>query len=155
MVALVNNEPQKLNLKSALEVYLQHQINVVTRRLQFDLEKDLARAHILEGLKICVENIDRVIAIIKQSKTDAEAQKKLGDEFNLTEIQTKAVVDMRLGRLTGLAIEKMNEELNQLHERIAEYRRILGDKNALIDLIIKELQELKEAYGDKRKSEIN
>ncbi|WP_369991325.1 DNA gyrase subunit A [Mycoplasmopsis arginini] len=155
MVALVNNEPQKLNLKSALEVYLQHQINVVTRRLQFDLEKDLARAHILEGLKICVENIDRVIAIIKQSKTDAEAQKKLSDEFNLTEIQTKAVVDMRLGRLTGLAIEKMNEELNQLHERIAEYRRILGDKNALIDLIIKELQELKEAYGDKRKSEIN
>ncbi|MDI3348471.1 DNA gyrase subunit A [Mycoplasmopsis arginini] len=155
MVALVNNEPQKLNLKSALEVYLQHQINVVTRRLQFDLEKDLARAHILEGLKICVENIDRVIAIIKQSKTDAEAQKKLSDEFNLTEIQTKAVVDMRLGRLTGLAIEKMNEELNQLHERIAEYRRILGDKNALIDLIVKELQELKEAYGDKRKSEIN
>ncbi|WP_427867168.1 DNA gyrase subunit A [Mycoplasmopsis arginini] len=155
MVALVNNEPQKLNLKSALEVYLQHQINVVTRRLQFDLEKDLARAHILEGLKICVENIDRVIAIIKQSKTDAEAQKKLGEEFNLTEIQTKAVVDMRLGRLTGLAIEKMNEELNQLHERIAEYRRILSDRDALIDLIIKELQELKEAFGDKRKSEIN
>ncbi|WP_330463387.1 DNA gyrase subunit A [Metamycoplasma gateae] len=155
MVALVNNEPLKLNLKMALEVYLNHQINVVTRRLQFDLEKDLARAHILEGLKICVENIDRVIAIIKQSKTDAEAQATLGKEFNLTEIQTKAIVDMRLGRLTGLAIEKMNEELFQVHERIAEYRRILSNKDALIELIIKELQEIKEAYGDKRKTEIN
>ncbi|AZZ65688.1 DNA gyrase subunit A [Metamycoplasma phocicerebrale] len=155
MVALVNNEPQRLNLKSALQVYLDHQINVVTRRLQFDLEKDLARAHILEGLKICVENIDRVIEIIKHSKTDTEAQTTLAKEFGLTEIQTKAIVDMRLGRLTGLAIEKMNEELEQVHERIAEYRRILNSREELINLIIKELQEIKETFGDKRKSEIN
>ncbi|MBN4089364.1 DNA gyrase subunit A [Mycoplasma enhydrae] len=155
MVALVNNEPQRLNLKTALEVYLKHQINVVTRRLQFDLDKDLARAHILEGLKICVENIDRVIAIIKSSKTDAEAQATLGKEFKLTEIQTKAIVDMRLGRLTGLAIEKMNDELEEVNKRIAEYRRILGNKDALIDLIISELQEIKATFGDKRRSEIN
>ncbi|MGX9372751.1 DNA gyrase subunit A [Mycoplasma sp. 3398] len=155
MVALVNNEPQKLNLKTALEVYLKHQINVLTRRLQFDLEKDLARAHILEGLKICVENIDRVIEIIKKSKTDVEAQTELSNKFNLSEIQTKAIVDMRLGRLTGLAITKMNEELALVHERIGEYQRILGDKNALIDLIIKELNEIKEAYGDSRKTQIN
>ncbi|ENY54032.1 DNA gyrase subunit A [Metamycoplasma alkalescens 14918] len=155
MVALVNNEPKKLNLKTALEVYLKHQVDVVTRRLQFDLEKDIARAHILEGLKICVENIDEVIAIIKKSKNDAEAQETLGKRFNLSEIQTKAIVDMRLGRLTGLAIEKMNEELDLVHQRIAEYQRILADKDALIDLIIKELQEIKNIYGDKRKSEIN
>ncbi|PZV99826.1 DNA gyrase subunit A [Metamycoplasma auris] len=155
MVALVNNEPQKLNLKSALEVYLNHQIDVVSRRLKFDLDKDLARAHILEGLKICVENIDEVIAIIRNSKNDAEAQNILAQKFNLTEIQTKAIVDMRLGRLTGLAIEKMNEELELVHQRIEEYQRILANKDLLIELIIKELQEIKQIYGDERKSEIN
>ncbi|WP_211324457.1 DNA gyrase subunit A [Mycoplasma struthionis] len=155
MIALVNNEPKLLNLKQCLEVYLKHQIDVTTRRLQFDLEKDLARAHILEGLKICVENIDRVIQIIKQSKTDSEAQQTLAKEFSLTEIQTKAIVEMRLGRLTGLAIKKMNEELVQVHERIEEYRRILGNYDLLIELIIKEQQEVKEAFNDKRRSEIN
>ena len=155
MIALVKNEPRLLNLKQCLEVYLEHQIDVVTRRLNFDLEKDLARAHILEGLKICIENIDRVIEIIKHSKTDQEAQEKLMKEFILSEIQAKAIVDMRLGRLTGLAIEKMNEELDQVHARIIEYRSILANHSLLIDLIIKELQEVKEAYGDKRRSEIN
>ena len=155
MITLVKNEPRLLNLKQCLEVYLEHQIDVVTRRLNFDLEKDLARAHILEGLKICIENIDRVIEIIKHSKTDQEAQEKLMKEFILSEIQAKAIVDMRLGRLTGLAIEKMNEELDQVHARIIEYRSILANHSLLIDLIIKELQEVKEAYGDKRRSEIN
>ncbi|BAP39449.1 DNA gyrase subunit A [Metamycoplasma canadense] len=155
MVALVNNEPKKLNLKSALEVYLDHQINVVTRRLQFDLEKDLSRAHILEGLKICVENIDNVILIIKNSSTDSEAQRKLSQEYNLSEMQTKAIVDMRLGRLTGLAIEKMNEELFLVHQRIDENNKILASRDLLINLIISELQEIKMLYGDKRKSEIN
>ncbi|MFC2751467.1 MAG: DNA gyrase subunit A [Metamycoplasma salivarium] len=155
IIALVKNEPRLLNLKQCLEVYLEHQIDVVTRRLNFDLEKDLARAHILEGLKICIENIDRVIEIIKHSKTDQEAQEKLMKEFILSEIQAKAIVDMRLGRLTGLAIEKMNEELDQVHARIIEYRSILANHSLLIDLIIKELQEVKEAYGDKRRSEIN
>ena len=155
MIALVNNEPRLLNLKQCLEVYLNHQIEVVTRRLKFDLEKDLARAHILEGLKICIENIDRVIEIIKGSKSDIEAQGKLMKEFNLSELQAKAIVDMRLGRLTGLAIEKMNEELDQVHARIIEYRSILASRTLLIDLIVKELNEIKELYGDGRRSEIN
>ena len=155
MIALVNNEPKLLNLKQCLEVYLNHQIEVVTRRIKFDLDKDLARAHILEGLKICIENIDRVIEIIKGSKSDVEAQTKLMKEFNLSDVQAKAIVDMRLGRLTGLAIEKMNEELEQVHARIIEYRSILASKTLLIDLIIKELNEIKELYGDKRRSEIN
>ncbi|TPE57699.1 DNA gyrase subunit A [[Mycoplasma] falconis] len=155
MIALVKGEPRLLNLKQALEVYLEHQIDVTTRRLQFDLEKDLARAHILEGLKICVENIDRVVEIIKTSKTDVEAQSRLSAEFNLSEIQAKAIVDMRLGRLTGLAIEKMNEELKQVHARIDEYKAILASHELLVELIIKELQEIKQAYGDKRRSEIN
>lgn len=155
MIALVNNEPKLLNLKACLEVYLKHQIEVVSRRLKFDLEKDRARAHILEGLKICIENIDAVIKIIKESKTDQEAQSKLSQAFNLSEIQTKAIVDMKLGRLTGLAIEKMNEELNEVHERIANYIKILGDHNLLINLIIEELQEIKNAYGDARRSDIN
>ena len=155
MIALVNNEPKLLNLKQCLEVYLKHQVDVVTRRLNFDLEKDLARAHILEGLKICIENIDRVIEIIKKSKTDTEAQMGLMKEFALSEVQSKAIVDMRLGRLTGLAIEKMNEELDQVHARIIEYRSILSNQNLLIDLIVKELQEIKQLYGDKRRSEIN
>ncbi|WP_373441200.1 DNA gyrase subunit A [Metamycoplasma equirhinis] len=154
MIALVNNEPRLLNLKDCLEVYLKHQIDVTTRRLNFDLEKDLARAHILEGLKICVENIDRVIEIIKHSKTDSEAQETLAKEFSLTEIQTKAIVDMKLGRLTGLAIEKMNEELSLVHDRIAEYRKILASNELLIELIVFELQEIKNLYGDKRRSEI-
>ncbi|AWX42631.1 DNA gyrase subunit A [Metamycoplasma cloacale] len=155
MIALVNNEPKLLNLKECLEVYLEHQISVTTRRLQFDLDKDLARAHILEGLKICVENIDEVIHIIKTSKTDADAQITLQNRFGLTEIQTKAIVDMRLGRLTGLAIEKMIEELAQVNARIEEIRAILNSYDLLIQLIIKELQEIKELYGDKRRSEIN
>ncbi|WP_373439322.1 DNA gyrase subunit A, partial [Metamycoplasma equirhinis] len=108
---------------------------------------DLARAHILEGLKICVENIDRVIEIIKHSKTDSEAQETLAKEFSLTEIQTKAIVDMKLGRLTGLAIEKMNEELSLVHDRIAEYRKILASHELLIELIVFELQEIKNLYG--------
>ncbi|WP_237023537.1 DNA gyrase subunit A [Mycoplasma miroungirhinis] len=153
-IALVNNEPKLLNLKECLEVYLEHQRDVVTRRLNFDLEKDEQRAHILEGLKIAVENIDKVIEIIKKSSTDVEAQKTLSQTYNLTEIQTKAIVDMRLGRLTGLAIEKMEEELNALKQRIAEFKDILSHQDKLTQLIIDELTEIKNQFGDKRRSEI-
>ncbi|MBN0919088.1 DNA gyrase subunit A [[Mycoplasma] gypis] len=153
-IALVNNEPKTLNLKESLQVYIDHQKDVVTRRLRFDLEKDEQRAHILEGLKIAVENIDEVIEIIKKSKTDTEAQEKLALRFNLDELQTKAIVEMRLGRLTGLAIEKMNEELLLLQERIANYKAILASEEKLIELIIEELREIKEQYGDSRRSEI-
>ncbi|MBU4691987.1 DNA gyrase subunit A [Mycoplasma zalophi] len=153
-IALVNNEPKLLNLKQSLEVYIEHQRDVVTRRLNFDLEKDEQRAHILEGLKIAVENIDKVIEIIKKSSTDAQAQETLSNTFNLTEIQTKAIVDMRLGRLTGLAIEKMEEELQTLIARINEFKDILSNPDKLTQLIIDELSEIKAQFGDKRRSEI-
>ncbi|RMA78506.1 DNA gyrase subunit A [Metamycoplasma subdolum] len=155
IIALVNNEPKLLNLKQCLEVYLEHQIQVTTRRLKFDLEKDMARAHILEGLKICVDNIDRVVEIIKTSKTDIEAQERLKSEFKLSDLQVKAIVEMRLGRLTGLAVEKMNEELAQVNARIEEYKAILASYDKLIDLIISELQDIKNTYGDARRSEVN
>nr|WP_318024418.1 DNA gyrase subunit A [Mycoplasmopsis caviae] len=154
-VALVNGEPKVLNLKQALEVYLKHQEDVVTRRLKFDLGKAEDRLHILEGLKIAVENIDEVIAIIKKSKTDAEAQTNLSKRFNLTEKQTKAIVDMRLGRLTGLAIENMLEEMAQLRSEIERILFILANHSELIKLIVQELSEIKEKYNDKRRTQIN
>ena len=155
MIALVNNEPKLLNLKQVLEVYLNHQINVVSRRIQFDLEKAEARAHILDGLKIAVNNIDEIIKIIRNSKTDNEAQEKIMANFNLTDKQAKAITDMRLGRLTGLAIEKMNEELDELNKAISEFKEILSNKAKLIQLIIDELTVIKEKYGDERRTEID
>lgn len=154
-VALVKGEPKLLNLKQALEVYLEHQEEVVTRRLKFDLQKAQDRLHILDGLKIAVENIDEVIRIIKAAKTDVEAQANLGKRFNLSERQTKAIVDMRLGRLTGLAIDSMLEEMAELREEIAHIQEILADKDKLINLIIEELTAVKNKYGDKRRTFIN
>lgn len=155
MIALVNNEPKLLNLKSALQVYLNHQIDVVTRRVQFDLEKAKARAHILEGLKIAVNNIDEIIKIIRNSKTDAEAQTKMMEAFSLSDKQAKAITEMRLGRLTGLAIEKMNEELDELNEMIRNFEEILANHAKLIQLIIDELTEIKDKYSDERRTEID
>lgn len=155
MIALVNNEPKLLNLKEALDVYLQHQINVVSRRTQFDLEKAEARAHILEGLKIAISNIDEVIRIIRNSKTDAEAQEKLMTQFDLSDKQAKAITEMRLGRLTGLAIEKMNEELAELNNSITNFKQILSDRSKLIQLIIDELTIIRDKYSDERRTEID
>lgn len=111
LVALVNGEPNVLNLKTALNEYIKHQKIVITRRLEFDLRKAEERAHILEGLKICIANIDEVVKIIKTSQTDQIAQDRLSKRFDLSERQTKAILDMNLRRLTGLNIEKMEEEL--------------------------------------------
>ncbi|UWD34600.1 DNA gyrase subunit A [Mesomycoplasma molare] len=155
MIALVKGEPKLLNLKQALEVYLEHQVDVFTRRLQFDLKKAEERVRILEGLKIAIENIDEVIQIIKTSKSDAEAQGKLADRFKLTQIQTKAIIEMRLSRLTGLAVEKLISEMDELYQKIKELKEILDSKNKLIELIIKELNEVKENFADKRKTEIS
>lgn len=155
MIALVGNEPKLLNLKLALEVYLQHQIEVVTRRVKFDLDKAEARAHILEGLKIAIHNIDAIIRIIRGSKTDLEAQTKMMNAFALSERQAKAITEMRLGRLTGLAIEKMNEELAELTATISNYKAILASQPRLIELIIEELNAIKERYGDARRTEID
>nr|AXX39164.1 DNA topoisomerase II subunit A [Mycoplasmopsis gallinarum]AXX39165.1 DNA topoisomerase II subunit A [Mycoplasmopsis gallinarum]AXX39166.1 DNA topoisomerase II subunit A [Mycoplasmopsis gallinarum] len=154
LVALVNGEPKLLNLKEALEVYLKHQEDVVTRELNFDLQKAQERLHILEGLKIAVENIDEVIKIIRQSKNDNEAKEKLSARFNLSEIQAKAIVDMRLGRLTGLAIDNMLNEMAELNQEITRIQAILASHDKLIALIIEQLQEVKNKYNDKRRSQI-
>ncbi len=155
MIGLVDGEPKILNLKFALEVYLKHQVEVITRRTQFELEKAQSRAHILEGLKIAIENIDEMIAIIKKSKTDVEAQLALIAKYDLSDKQAKAITEMRLGRLTGLAIEKMIEELASLVQQISYYNEILGSKEKTIDLIVDELEEIKSKYSDTRRTEID
>ncbi|WP_306428734.1 DNA gyrase subunit A [Mycoplasma sp. 2045] len=155
LVAIVNGEPKTLNLKQALEVFIEHQKDVVSRRLKFDLNKAEERAHILAGLKIAVSNIDEVVKIIKQSKTDAEAQEKLSSRFNLTERQTKAILEMRLSRLTGLNIEKMDLEISELNVEIAHYKDILSSEEKLINQIVLELEEIKEKFNDKRRTVID
>lgn len=154
-VALVYGEPKLLNLKQMLEVYLKHQYEVVTRRLKFDLEKNEYRLLILEGLKIAVDNIDEVVKIIRHSNNDADAIAKLMTRFGLVEVQAKAIVDMRLGRLTGLAVDKMNEEIAQLNIEISRIKEILADRQLLTNLIVDEMQAIKEKYGDARRSTIN
>ncbi|MCR8612883.1 MAG: DNA gyrase subunit A [Mycoplasma sp.] len=154
MISLVNNQPKLLNLKEALKIFLDFQIEVLKRRIKFDLEKAEARIHILKGLKIAIENIDEVIKIIRASKNDQTAQESLMNSFNLSEIQAKAITDMRLGRLTGLAIEKMQLELNELEKEIEEYKAILADYKLQIETVIDVFNEIKRKFGDERRSEI-
>ncbi|MEE3928298.1 DNA gyrase subunit A [Mycoplasmopsis ciconiae] len=155
MVALVKGEPKLINLKDALSIYLDHQKEVLTRRLQFDLNKDEERHHILLGFKIATDNIDQVIKIIRASKTDAQAQETLSQKFELSEKQTKAILDMSLRRLTGLSIEKTLEEIEMLQKQIQYYLEILNSEQKLIELIIDELNVIKEKYGDERRTQID
>ena len=154
MIALVDGAPELINLKRSLEVYLKHQIEVISRRTQFNLNKSESRFHILVGLKKAIENIDKIIKIIKSSKNDQDAQNKLQLDFDLTNIQSKAITDMRLGRLTGLAIEKMNIELEELNLEISKLKNILDNKEVLLDVLINELEEIKNKFGDERRSKI-
>ena len=155
MLALVKGQPKVLNLKEILENYLEHQIEVITRRTQFDLEKAEARAHIIEGLLIAQSNIDLVVQIIKKAKTTEEALAGLTSTFNLTEVQAKAILDMRLQRLVGLEIDRLKEELAGLKKDIIEYREILKSHAKKLDLIVSELEEIKNKYSDERKTEIS
>ncbi|UUD35911.1 DNA gyrase subunit A [Mycoplasmopsis citelli] len=155
MVALVNGEPKLLTLKDALEVYLTHQKRVVTRRLQFDLNKALERVHILDGLKIAIQNIKEVVEIIQSSKTDAEAQERLATRYELSEKQTKAILDMSLRRLTGLNYEKMTVEIDELRKEIEYLKSILESEEKLIELIISELTQIKEQFNDTRRTTID
>jgi len=154
MIALVNGEPKLLNLYDILNHYLEHQKEVVTRRTQYDLKKAEDRAHILEGLKIALDNIDEIIALIKKSSNTSEAKEALMKNFQLTEIQSQAILDMRLQKLTGLEREKIEEEYRELLEMIARYREILANEKILMNIIKEELLEVKEKYGDDRRTAI-
>ncbi len=155
MLVLVKGQPKVLNLKEVLEYYLAHQVEVITRRTKYDLEKAEARAHILEGLIVAVTNIDAVIALIKKSKTPEEAQISLIKTFNLTETQAKAILDMRLQRLTGLEIDKIKDEYVELKKFIGECKEILKSHERKLKIIIGELEAIKTQFGDDRKSEIS
>lgn len=154
MLSLVNNEPKILNILDMLKYYLLHQEDVVTRRTQYDLNKAEERAHILEGLMIALDNIDRVITIIRGSKNVQIAKESLMSEFELTDAQAQAIVDMRLRALTGLEREKLEAELNELLAKIAEYKEILSDKKMLLGVIKQEISLIADKYGDERRTSI-
>ena len=154
MLALVNNQPKVLNLIEMLQYYLLHQEEVVTRRTKYDLNKAEERAHILEGLMIALDNIDRVISIIRNSANVSIAKEGLIKEFQLSEAQASAIVEMRLRALTGLEREKLENELNELLAKIAEYKAILGDKKLLLGVIKKEISVIADKYGDDRRTSI-
>ena len=154
MLALVNNEPKVLNLLDMLKYYLQHQEDVVTRRTQFDLNKAQERAHILQGLLIALDHIDRVIQIIRGSKNVQLAKASLMEEFSLSDAQAQAIVDMRLKALTGLEREKLEAEYQELLDRINELKSILADRNKLLQVIKEEILIIREKYGDDRRTRI-
>ncbi len=154
MVALVNGVPRTLSLKEMLHYYILHQEDVVERRTRYDLAKAEARAHILEGFVIALDNIDEVIQIIRASKTDAEAKETLMQTFSLSEKQSEAILEMKLRRLTGLEREKIQQELAELREKIEYYKRVLSDKNLLKQIIKDELLEIKDKYNSKRLTKI-
>ena len=155
MLALVNGMPQVLTLKQMLNHYIDHQENVVTRRTKHDLARAEERAHIVEGLKIAVDNIDEVIKIIRSSRTDSESKERLNQRFGLTDRQAQAVIEMQLRRLTGLAREKLEEELADLYEKIAYFKSILADEHKLLEIIKEELLQVKEKHADTRRSQIS
>ncbi len=155
MLALVDGQPKILNLKEILTNYIEYQKLVIIRRTKFDLEKAEKQAHILEGLKIALDNIDEIIKLIKTAKTDAEAKTGLMTKFNLSEVQSEAILEMKLRRLTGLEREKIEEELEKLLKFIAELKEILSDPTKVLDTIKKELLEIKEKYGDERRTDID
>lgn len=155
ILALVNNRPATLNLKEALDSYNQHQIEVLVRKNIFELEKAEARKHILEGLNIALDNIDEIIILIKKSKDNQEAIEGLMKEYNLSEIQSKAILEMKLNRLTGLEINNLLEEISKLNEAIIDHNLVINSKEEQIERIIKMFNELKEAFGDERRTEIS
>lgn len=154
MLALVNNEPRVLNLYQMLDYYLQHQKDVVTRRTKYDLNKAEERAHILQGLLIALDNIDEVISIIRSSQNTNQAKERLIERFALDDVQAQAIVDMRLRALTGLEREKLETEYAELEAKIAEYKAILADEKLLLGLIKKEILEIRDKYGDDRRTKI-
>ena len=152
MLALVNGEPKILTLRQCLDYYLEHRKEVTLRRTKFELDKALARAHILEGLRIAIDNIDEVIEIIRNSYDDPK--EKLMERFNLTDIQAQAILDMRLKTLSGLQREKIEEEYNELMKLIAHLREILNSEHLVFEVIKEELIKVRDKFGDERKTKI-
>ncbi len=154
MLALVDGQPKILNLKEMLQHYIDHQCEIVTRRTKYDLRKAEEREHILEGLKIALDFIDEVIAILRASKNVSEGKEQLMERFGLDDIQATAIVQMRLGQLTGLEREKIEEELAELQSKIAEYRAILADPGRILTIVKEEALRLYDNYNDERRTEI-
>ncbi|MDO5718271.1 MAG: DNA gyrase subunit A [Tissierellia bacterium] len=153
-LALVNGEPKVLNLKELIKHYTDHQIEVVTRRTKFDLKKAEDRAHIIEGLKIAIDNIDEIIKIIRSNYSDTDIKKIFNERFGLTEVQAQAILDMQLKRLSGLEREKLDNEYEELIKEIARLKEILNNDKILRQLIITELDEISEKFSDERRTEI-
>ncbi|MEV2886838.1 DNA gyrase subunit A [Paenibacillus larvae] len=153
-IALVNGEPKVLNLKEMLYYYLEHQRVVIRRRTEYELRKAEARAHILEGLRIALDHLDEVIALIRSSRTTDIARTGLMEQFELSHDQAQAILDMRLQRLTGLEREKIENEYKELMAKIAELKAILADEQLILKIISEELQQIRASYGDERRTEI-
>ncbi len=153
-IALVDGRPKLLNLKDLIEEFVKHRHEVVTRRTVFDLRKAEERLHILEGRIIAADNIDEVVAIIKSSERQSEAIEKLMTRFSLSQIQARSIVEMRLGQLTGMEMDKLRAEYEEVQEKVKYYKEILSDENKLYDVISEEIQEIIDRYGDDRKSDI-
>ncbi len=154
MLALVNNVPKVLNLKQILRHYLDHQEEVITRRVRFDLDKARREAHIYEGYKIAIDNIEEVIKVIRASASVSDAKVQLMERFGLTDIQAQAIVEMTLGRLSGMERQKIEERLMKLYETIAELEGILADENKVREIIRTEMLEIKAKFADERKTEL-
>ena len=155
MLALVDKEPKILNLRQMIDAYIHHQEDVIRRRTSFDLQKAEERLHLLEGYKLVVENIDEVVAIIRKSSSIADAKLSLQEAFGLSEIQATAIVQMQLGRLSGMERDKIETEYAQVTEKIAELRDILAHEEKILEIIKEDLLKLKSKYGDERRTEIS
>ena len=153
-LALVNGIPKRLSLREMLQHYIDHQVDVVTRRTRFDLKKARARAHILEGYLMALDHIDEVISIIRSSRTDAEASSRLIERFGFSPEQTAAILEMKLRRLTGLERDKIEEELEGLHRAIAYYEDLLAHEEKILGVIKEEMREIARKFGDKRRTQI-
>lgn len=155
MLALVDNEPKILNLRQVIDYYIAHQKDVIIRRTEFDLKKAEEHAHLLEGYRIAIDNIDEVINIIRSSASISDAKAALCERFSLSDVQATAIVQMPLGRLSGMEREKIEEDYRQTLAKIEEYRTILGDEQLVINIIRTDLLEIKQKYGDERRTEIS
>ncbi len=153
-LAVVGQQPKVLNLAQILDYYIDHQKSVIRRRTEFDLEKAKARAHIYEGYKIALDNIDEIVEIMKKSESISASKLTLMERFGLTDIQAQAIVEMTLGRLTGMERQKIEEELERLHALIAELEGILADESKIIEIIKEEMLEIKRKYADERRTRI-